>query len=104
MGLAVEVLPVQPLVDDQCRQRGVREQHRAEHGLLGLQVLRRGHRSAAEAVALAARDGWCTHRTDESKRRVGRERMFCPLAAEIRRVARLRGFNDEGVRYGSVLT
>ena len=34
-------------------QRGVRQQHRAEHGLLGLEVLGRGDRRAAAAAVEA---------------------------------------------------
>ena len=40
--LAVEVLRLEALVDDQRGQRGVRQQDRAEDRLLGLEVLRRG--------------------------------------------------------------
>ena len=39
VALPVEVVRVEALVDDQRGQRRVRQQHRAEHGLLGLQVL-----------------------------------------------------------------
>ena len=56
VALAVEVVRVQPLVDDQRGQRRVRQQDRAEDGLLGLEVLRRlrpGRRSA-RAVAVGA--------------------------------------------------
>jgi hypothetical protein len=52
VALAVEVAGLQALVDDQRRQRGVRQQHRAEHGLLGLEVLGRRRRSV-EALRAA---------------------------------------------------
>ena len=48
--LAVEVLGLQPLVDDQRRERGVRQQLGAEHGLLGLEVLWGRGRGAAVAI------------------------------------------------------
>ena len=49
--LAVEVLRVEALVDDQRRERRVREQDRAEDGLLGLEVLRRGDGPSGRAGA-----------------------------------------------------
>jgi hypothetical protein len=51
VGLAIEVLGVEALVDDQRRERGVRQQHGAEHGLLGLEVLRRRDRPVRHAGA-----------------------------------------------------
>ena len=53
VALAVEVLGLQALVDDQRRQRGVRQQHRAEHGLLGLEVLGRRDRAVERRGAVA---------------------------------------------------
>ena len=46
--LAVEVLRLEALVDDQRGQRRVGEQHGAEHGLLGFEVL--GRRGGGAAV------------------------------------------------------
>jgi hypothetical protein len=71
VALPVEVLRVQALVDDQRGQRGVRQQHRAEHGLLGLQVLRGRHRAAAEPVGMTIGDGGCAHRATESRSALG---------------------------------
>ena len=64
--LAVEVLGVEALVDDERRQRGVGQQHRAEHGLLGLEVLRRRDRTVRHARRrvwpLVVRSGMLTGR------------------------------------------
>ena len=49
--LAVEVLGVEALVDDQRGQRRVGEQDRAEDRLLGLEVLRRGDRAVGQGGA-----------------------------------------------------
>ena len=64
VALPVEVVRVQPLVDDQGRERGVRQQHRSEDGLLGLEVLRRGGGGAVAVIG----DG---HRAVESRSAVG---------------------------------
>ena len=56
--LAVEVIGLEALVDDQRGQRRVGEQHRAEHGLLRLEVLR--GRCGGASVAVVS-DG---HRAD----------------------------------------
>jgi hypothetical protein len=65
--LAVEVVRVEALIDDQRGQRGVRQQDRAEHRLLGLQVLGRGHRRPAEGAAASVRGGGRGHRANESR-------------------------------------
>ena len=57
VGLAVEVLGLEALVDDQRRQRGVRQQHGAEHGLLGFEVLGRRGCGASVAVGDGHRGG-----------------------------------------------
>jgi hypothetical protein len=57
VGLAVEVLGLEALVDDQRRQRGVRQQHGAEHGLLGFEVLGRRGCGASVAVGDCHRGG-----------------------------------------------
>ena len=55
--LAVEVLGLEALVDDQRRERGVRQQHGAEHGLLGFEVLGRRGCGASVAVGDGHRGG-----------------------------------------------
>ena len=59
VGLAVEVRRVQPLVDDERRERRVGQQDGAEDRLLGLEVLRRRNRTVGQArsAAVAVRDG-----------------------------------------------
>ena len=55
--LAVEVLRLEALVDDQRGQRRVRQQHGAEHGLLGFEVLGRRGGGASVAVCDGHRGG-----------------------------------------------
>jgi hypothetical protein len=50
--LAIEVFRAQPLFDHQRVQRAVRQQNRAEHRLLGVEVMRR--RDHARACAIGA--------------------------------------------------
>ena len=60
VALAVEVLGAQPLFDHQRVQRAIRQQDRAQHRLLGLEVVRRRDhargRGAGRAVAVGYRD------------------------------------------------
>ena len=72
--LAVEVLGVQALVDDERGQRGVGEQHRAEDGLLGLEVLRRRDRALRHAGRRGVAVGGAlgdAHGAAESRLRIG---------------------------------
>ncbi len=80
VALAVEVLRLEPLVDDQGGERGVREQDGAEHRLLRLEVLGRRDRRAVEPAAgcAALRRGVAVgavgraHGAAESRRASGR--------------------------------
>ena len=55
VGLAVEVLGLEALVDDQRGERGVRQQDGAEDRLLGLEVLRRGDRAVGRSCTAGLR-------------------------------------------------
>jgi hypothetical protein len=78
VALAVEVLGPEALVDDQRGQRGVGQQDRAEHGLLGLEVLRRRDRTAAvEAGPVPVASVRCAHAA-ASLGRPPDEHMFVP--------------------------
>src|SRR5215207_7857794 len=72
--VAVEVLRMQPLVDDQRGERRIGQQHGAEDGLLGLEVLRRGYRPVRQArggMAVGGRALGDAHGPPESRSRTG---------------------------------
>ena len=83
--LAVEVLRLEALVDDQRGQRGVRQQDRAEDGLLRLEVLRRG--GCRVAVALVCD----RHRAIESRSAIGASGVARDFPRFLRRVVTKRG-------------
>src|SRR4051812_14529665 len=94
--LAIEVAGLQALVDDQRRERGVRQQDGAEYGLLGLEVLRRGDR--AEAVRVSAGLGRRAHRAVESRSPTGSNVRSSRLLRALTK--KRRATRRFGVSYG----
>ena len=70
VALAIEVVRVEPLVDDQRGQRGVRQQDGAEDGLLGLEVLGRRDRAVEAGRPVGASRGRWSDRGRSSDGRV----------------------------------